>query len=150
MRVPQQNAKAVAPESRVRTGWLSVAFILLVFAVGFGANTQTGYFGGGSERFQSAVLAAFMAVNSLRVLAYVPQMLAAARDAHGASGISYATWILFLVSHLTTILYALVCLGDGVMAWVFFGNALACAAIIAITFFKRRRYAVLARNPTSR
>ncbi|MCB1797234.1 MAG: hypothetical protein KDJ70_23000, partial [Candidatus Competibacteraceae bacterium] len=68
------------------------------------------------------------------------QMLVAARDVHGASGISYATWILFLVSHLTTVLYAIVCLGDWVMALVFFGNALSCAAIIAITFFKRKRY----------
>lgn len=88
-----------------------------------------------------AVVAAFTLVNSVRVLVYVPQIVAAARDANGASGISYVTWALFLISHLTTIAYAVVYLGDAVVALLFFGNALACLAIIAITVVKRRWHA---------
>jgi hypothetical protein len=101
------------------------------------------YFNTNHEWLPSAVFGLFTLVNSIRIFAYVPQMLKAAKDVNGASGISYITWSLFLLSHLTTIAYAIVCLGDLVMALIFFGNAFACLAVIAITFLKRRRYAVL-------
>jgi hypothetical protein len=99
------------------------------------------YFSEHHEWVAGAVLGAFTVMNSLRVLAYVPQMLKAARDENGASAVSYSTWTLFLMSHLTTIAYALVCPGDVVMALIFLANAVACLTIIAITFLKRRRYA---------
>ena len=89
----------------------------------------------------AAVLASFTIMNSVRILAYVPQILVAARDRNGASGISHITWSLFLLSHLTTVTYAVVCLGDLVTALVFMGNALACLAIIVVTHTKRRRHA---------
>jgi hypothetical protein len=44
----------------------------------------------------------------MRVVAYVPQILKAAADKNGASSISAATWLLFLVAHLSTVAYALV------------------------------------------
>ena len=91
-----------------------------------------------------AVVMAFTLVNALRVLAYVPQIVAAARDVNGASGISYATWTLFLISHLTTIAYAIAYLGDVIVALLFFGNAVACVVILAITLVKRSRYAAQA------
>lgn len=93
------------------------------------------------EWLPGAVVGAFALVNSVRVLAYVPQIVTVARDTNGASGVSYATWGLFLISHLTTIAYALVHLRDSIMALLFLGNALACLAIIAITMVKRRRHA---------
>lgn len=40
----------------------------------------------------AAVLASFTIMNSVRILAYVPQILVAARDRNGASGISHITW----------------------------------------------------------
>ena len=48
---------------------------------------------------------------------------------------------LFLISHVTTIAYALVCPGDLVMAFIFLANAFACLTIIVIIVLKRRRYA---------
>jgi hypothetical protein len=99
------------------------------------------YFSSHHEWVPAAVFGAFTLTNSLRVLAYVPQMLKAAQDGNGASAVSYSTWTLFLISHLTTIAYALVCPGDLVMAFIFLANAFACLTIIAITFVKRRRYA---------
>jgi Flp pilus assembly pilin Flp len=99
------------------------------------------YFSNHHEWVAGAVFGAFTLANSLRVLAYVPQMLKFAQDENGASAVSYSTWTLFLISHLTTIAYALVCPGDLVMAFIFLANAFACLAIIAITFVKRRRYA---------
>jgi hypothetical protein len=44
------------------------------------------------------------------------------------------------LSHLTTVAYSVACLGDLVMAVIFFGNALACLAIVAATVLTRRRY----------
>lgn len=112
-------------------------FLLTLKDYGISAKV---YFSANHEWFSTTVFWAFTFVNSLRILAYVPQMLTAAKDVNGASGISYTTWTLFLISHLTTIAYAIVCLGDLVMALIFLGNALACLAVIAITFIKRRRY----------
>jgi len=114
---------------------------LLAVLNGWGIVAKS-YFNTNHEWIPSAVFGLFTLVNSIRILAYVPQMLKAAKDVNGASGISFVTWSLFLLSHLTTIAYAIVCLGDLVMALIFFGNACACLAIIAITFLKRRRYTV--------
>lgn len=113
---------------------------LLLALKDYGISTKF-YFSANYEWLRTAVFGAFTFVNSLRILAYIPQLLTAARDVNGASGISYATWTLFLMSHLTTIAYAIIYLGDFIMALIFLGNGLACLAIIAITFVKRRRYA---------
>ena len=91
----------------------------------------------------TVILSLFTLINSLRILAYIPQILKAAKDKNGASAISYMTWGLFLISHLTTIAYALVILGDLLMALIFLGNAIACVAILGITFLKRRWHAAV-------
>ena len=57
-------------------------------------------------------LAAFMLCNSLRVVAYVPQIARAAKDQSGAQAVSFATWGLFLFSNLSAVAYALVNKGD--------------------------------------
>ncbi|HRD67508.1 MAG TPA: hypothetical protein PKY50_15295 [Candidatus Competibacter sp.] len=143
MIVLSQDLNASEPEYRTRIGWSSAILVLVLSAIGFWAGAKIYAVGQHDEWFRNAVLGVFTLVNSLRILAYVPQMLTAAKDTNGASGISYATWSLFLVSHLTTITYAIVYLGDAVMALIFFGNALACLTVIAITFVKRRRYVAL-------
>lgn len=88
----------------------------------------------------AAVLMAFTAINTVRILAYVPQIVKAARDRNGATAISYMTWGLFALSHLTTIAYALVCLGNALMALIFLGNVAACLAIVLVTAGKRRAH----------
>lgn len=98
------------------------------------------YFDQNHEGLQTIALALFASFNFIRIVAYVPQIVKAARDTNGASAISYTTWSLFLASHLTTILYAIVYLGDLIMAVVFFGNALACAAIILVALKKRQQF----------
>lgn len=82
---------------------------------------------------ENITLAMFAACNSLRIFAYLPQIRAAALDANGASGISYTTWGLFLVTHLATVAYALVNRQDLWMAVCFAGKALCCTLILAIT-----------------
>ncbi len=135
------NLSVHKPERRVGIGWIGGILALALLAITLGIGTKIYLSGNDNEWLRSAVFGAFMLVNSLRILAYVPQMLTAAKDVNGASGISCATWTLFLVSHLTTITYAVVYLKDFVTALIFFGNALACLAVITITFIKRRRYA---------
>jgi hypothetical protein len=82
-------------------------------------------------------LAAFALCNSARVLAYVPQIIRAARDCNGASAISLTTWSLFAASNVSTSVYALVQLDDWAVAGVFALNALSCLAIVGITAWKR-------------
>jgi hypothetical protein len=85
-------------------------------------------------------LAAFTLCNSFRVLAYIPQIAKAAIDETGAEAISFGTWSLFLVSHASSMAYALVNKEDWTMALMFLSNAIGCAAILLIAAAKRIRY----------
>ena len=89
---------------------------------------------------EPSIILAFACVSSVRIFAYVPQILKAARDKNGAAAISNTTWGLFLASNLTSVLYAIFVLSDAMMAVVFLGNGLACAVILAITAHKRRHH----------
>jgi hypothetical protein len=89
--------------------------------------------------FAEFATAAFTLCNAVRALAYLPQILRIIQDPDGARAISCATWSLFAVSHLTTVVYALAAAHDPAMAAVFGGNALACAVILGLTVAKRRR-----------
>lgn len=86
-------------------------------------------------------LAVFTACNNVRILAYLPQILRVGRDANGATAISYTTWILFGLSHLSTAAYALLVISDPVMAAVFVGNAACCITILALTAYKQAVHA---------
>jgi hypothetical protein len=85
-------------------------------------------------------LIAFTLCNSLRVLAYFPQIVSAARDRSGAEAISFWTWGLFLLSHASAAAYALVNQSDRTMASFFVGNAVGCGAILLIAAWKRSRH----------
>jgi hypothetical protein len=89
---------------------------------------------------EEITLALFAACNSIRVVAYVPQVLKAATDRNGASSISMMTWALFLVAHLSTVAYALVNRADLGLATCFAVNAACCGAILGIVWWKRRTY----------
>jgi hypothetical protein len=92
-------------------------------------------------RLEELTLALFATTNSLRILAYIPQMRKAATDQNGASAISYTTWFLFLLAHLSTVAYALVNRADAWLALCFAGNALCCVAILTTTYLNRRGHA---------
>jgi hypothetical protein len=85
-------------------------------------------------------LTAFTLCNSLRVVAYLPQIAKAAGDRSGAEAISLGTWGLFLVSHASATAYALVNKNDWTMASVFLANAIGCGAIVLIAAWKRSRH----------
>jgi voltage-gated potassium channel Kch len=84
-------------------------------------------------------LGLFACFNSVRILAYVPQIIRIARDRDGARAISYGTWLSFALSHLSTVGYALFVVSDVRMAAIFGANTVACLAILILTIHKRRR-----------
>jgi hypothetical protein len=90
---------------------------------------------------EEITLGGFAVCNGLRIFAYLPQIRKAARDANGASAISYTTWILFFIAHLSTVAYAIVNRSDWGLATCFAGNAVCCLAIVAVAYCKRRRHA---------
>ena len=90
---------------------------------------------------EEITLALFAACNTIRVVAYVPQIHKAATDENGASSISFATWALFLAANLSTVAYALINRADWGLAACFSINALCCTAILAIAYWKRRSHA---------
>lgn len=110
--------------------------------VEYGTNTKL-YFDANYQWVPAGALWTFATLNSLRIIAYIPQIIKAARDTNGASAISFTTWGLFFISHLTTVIYAFICLGDALMSLLFVGNAFACLAIITTTAFKRRAQRLL-------
>jgi hypothetical protein len=56
---------------------------------------------------EEITLGGIAACNSLPILACIPQIRKAATDENGATAISFTTWILFLVTHLSTVAYAI-------------------------------------------
>jgi uncharacterized protein with PQ loop repeat len=82
-------------------------------------------------------LVLFTAMNTVRVLAYVPQILRVARDGGRAEAISCTTWVMFALSHLSTVTYAILAIGDLRMAAIFAANTLACLLVLGITAYKR-------------
>lgn len=95
---------------------------------------------------EDMTMAAFAACNGLRIFAYLPQMLKAARDANGASAISFTTWGLFLTANLSTAAYAIVNQSDWWMAGCFVLNAFCCLLILVIAAFKAVRHAKVCTN----
>jgi hypothetical protein len=77
---------------------------------------------------EEITLALFAAFNSIRVVAYVPQIFKAANDKNGASSISFMTCFLFLLAHLSTVAYALINRSDWGLAACFAVNAVCCLA----------------------
>jgi hypothetical protein len=86
------------------------------------------------------IILAFAASNGLRVVAYVPQILQLARDESGAAAVSSCTWMLFLVSNLSTAAYASVVLDEPWMTLVFTTNAVFSAAIVSLILMRRRSW----------
>jgi hypothetical protein len=92
-------------------------------------------------------LGAFTLCNTARVFAYLPQIVKISRDAQGAAAISYTTWALFGVSHLSTVAYAVLVVTDWRMAVVFSANTLCCVIILGLTAWKRSVFKASQREP---
>src|SRR6476620_2215938 len=85
-------------------------------------------------------LTACTVCNSVRVIAYVPQIAKAATDGDGAQAISFTTWVLFLISNASAMAYALVNQADWMVASMFLANAVGWSAIILVGAWKRSQH----------
>lgn len=82
----------------------------------------------------------FTFFNSLRVIAYLPQIYRVAQDTQGASCISYMTWMLWAAANASTSFYAFANLADLMLGLVALMNTVCCLTVIGLTLFKRRQF----------
>jgi hypothetical protein len=86
------------------------------------------------------ITAIYALCNVIRLLFYVPQLLAVIRDPLGACAISISTWAFWTVSHAVTTVYCGMVVNDPLLAAMMLGNTLGSFAIAALTARKRYVY----------
>lgn len=84
-----------------------------------------------------AVSFAFGLFNLLRLTSYFPQIVAVARDDHGAYAISLTSWVVWVGANATTALYAWARLADVALASISAFNAACCLLVLCIAGYKR-------------
>ena len=87
---------------------------------------------------ETIIIVAFSVTNVFRLFAYLPQIMLLLSE-KDTSGVSSATWSLFLVANGMTAVYAASIAADTPMSLIFLANTLGCAAIVALVFRKRRK-----------
>lgn len=90
-----------------------------------------------NEFILQSITAIYAVSNVVRLLFYVPQLLAVRRDPAGACAISLSTWTFWSFSHAVTTVYCGAVVNDPLLAAMMLGNTLGSCAIVALTARKR-------------
>ncbi len=88
----------------------------------------------------SWIATAFTAVNSIRVLFYLPQIVAVARSKDGARDIALSTWTMWALTNGLGTAYGALVVNDLLLALSFALSLLACLATMALTVVQRLRW----------
>jgi hypothetical protein len=80
---------------------------------------------------------AFGVFNILRLASYLPQIVAVARDKHGATAISFSCRMIWVGANATTALYVWFRFGDASLALVSGFNAACCLTVLILAAYKR-------------
>lgn len=88
----------------------------------------------------AVVTAIYATFSTVRILFYVPQLLAVSRERSPAHAISIISWTFWSISHAATAVYGLIVTHDTLLSAMMWSNAAGCSAIVALTIMKRRRY----------
>jgi hypothetical protein len=83
----------------------------------------------------------FSFFNILRLGSYWPQIIRVATDTDGAKAISCSTWGVWIAANVSTAAYAIVNIADWALFAASVVNTLGCAAVVGLTFWKRRQAA---------
>ncbi|MET0569341.1 MAG: hypothetical protein ABWZ74_09710 [Hyphomicrobiaceae bacterium] len=75
--------------------------------------------------------------NSLRLVSYLPQIIAVARDRNGATAISFSCWSIWIGANASTALYAWVKVGDMALTAMSGFNTACCAIVLVLAMYKR-------------
>jgi predicted MFS family arabinose efflux permease len=94
----------------------------------------------------SWIATAFGAVNTIRVLFYLPQIVAVQRSSDGARDIALSTWALWALTNALGAAHGAVVARDTLLAASFALSMLACVVTMALTVLQRQRFAA-ARRP---
>ena len=87
-------------------------------------------------------LTIFTLFSILRLGSFLPQIIRIANDTDGARAIAYSTWCVWAGANASTAAYALINITDWTLFLVSAVSMIGCAAVIVLTFWKRRRIAL--------
>lgn len=73
-------------------------------------------------------------------LSYIPQLVRVWRDRQGAQALSLPTWGFWVISSITSLLYATFVVGKLAFIVATAGSALGCVAIFSVGAWRRLRY----------
>ena len=93
----------------------------------------------------------YLVTNSVRVITYIPQIIAVWRCTDGARAVSLLTWGSWMISNLTAVAYGALVVNDVFFAAISTVNFIGCATVTAIAARRRgllRRPRWLARSLT--
>lgn len=87
-----------------------------------------------------AITGIYVACNAVRLVSYVPQIVAVAREHSGAHAISLVTWFFWTLSNAATAVYCSTVVNDVLLTGTMWGNTVGCFAVASLTVMKRQRY----------
>ncbi len=96
-----------------------------------------------------AITAIYTVCNALRLLSYVPQMVAVARENSGAHAVSLISWSFWMLSHAATALYCATVVKDPLLAAMKWGNTAGCVGVVVALTMVKRHTATAGSAPTA-